>query len=379
VFEAVTTNTVIELNAITSSGPFIDSVQVAEVGEAATSFVMPEEPFKAFKGERALGEWKLEVSDTRFGPLPDAGANLLGWILRLKYGDPFPKAVYLTNTVSFSGTITNSQTNYFVVDLCEETQVASAILSGQFDSLKLLAARFGFPSGSPEIDEFVPIGNTIPAGDSGAEGFAFFHLDSKAVHPAPLQPGGKLFLAVHNSRPGETNSFTLQVNLDFSECQGPRPIIRLRDGIAYTNGIAPVERLFDYYVYKVSPIAEKVEFELIPQNGDLGMVIRPGLPLPALTNAAYVSDRPGVTNEVITLTTNSTPVPLAPGNWYIGVYNKSTNGVIYTIRATPTLNTNINIIPLTNSVPLDFTIGLYGRSLPDAGQADGSLLFRTRP
>ena len=26
----------------------------------------------------------------------------------------------------------------------------------------------------------------------------------------------------------------------------------------------------------------------------------------------------------------------------------------------------------------DFTIGLYHRSLPDAGQADGSLLFRPR-
>jgi hypothetical protein len=29
--------------------------------------------------------------------------------------------------------------------------------------------------------------------------------------------------------------------------------------------------------------------------------------------------------------------------------------------------------------PADFTIGLYRGSLPDAGQADGSLLFRTRP
>ena len=115
--------------------------------------------------------------------------------------------------------------------------------------------------------------------------------------------------------------------------------------------------MFDYYVYKVSPIAEKVEFELIPQNGDLGMVIKPGLPLPVLTNAAYASDFPGITNEVITVTTNSAPVPLTPGDWYIGVYNKSTNGVIYTIRATPTLNTNFNVIPLTNNVPLDFTIG----------------------
>ncbi|MCI0536848.1 MAG: S8 family serine peptidase [Verrucomicrobiales bacterium] len=357
VFEASSTNTVVELNAITSSGPFIDSVQVIEVGEAASSFVMPEEPLKVFKGERALGDWRLEVSDTRFGPLPDAGATLVSWMLRLKYADPFPKSVFLTNSVIFSGTITNAQTNYFVVELCEETTVASAVLGGQFDSLTLLAGRPGFPTGNQGVDEFVPLANSVAGNDLDTNGFAFFHLDATDVHPAPLQPGGKLFFAVHNSRSGETNNFTLQVNLDFSECHGPRPIIRLRDGIAYTNGIAPVERLFDYYVYKVSPIAEKVEFELTPGNGDLGMVLKPGLPLPNLTNAAYASDGPGLTNELITLTTNSAPVPLTPGDWYIGVYNKSTNGVIYTIRATPTLNTNFNLIPLTNTVPLDFTIG----------------------
>ena len=94
------------------------------------------------------------------------------------------------------------------------------MLSGTFNSFTLLAGRFGFPTGNQAIDEFVPLGNTIAASNSAEEdGFAFFHLDSRAVHPAPLQPGGKLFFAVHNHRPDETNNFTLQVNLDFSECQ----------------------------------------------------------------------------------------------------------------------------------------------------------------
>jgi hypothetical protein len=157
--------------------------------------------------------------------------------------------------------------------------VASAILGGPFDSLTLWAGRAGFPTGNQALmssfhlemswREAIWTRTVLP-----------FLPGFEGISSAPLEPGGRLFFAVHNSRPGETNNFTLQVNLDSSECHGPRQIIRLRDGIAYTNAIAPVDRLFDYYVYKVTPIAEKVEFELIPQNGDLGMVIRQGLPCP---------------------------------------------------------------------------------------------------
>jgi len=65
----------------------------------------------------------------------------------------------------------------------------------------------------------------------------------------------------------------------------------------------------------------------------------------------------GTRNDIITVTANSQPVPLSPGLWYLGVFNVATNPVTYTICASESTNNLYNIIPLTNAVPLDYTIG----------------------
>ncbi len=59
-------------------------------------------------------------------------------------------------------------------------------------------------------------------------------------------------------------------------------------------------------------------------------------------------------NEFIAVATNSAPVPLTPGLWYVGVVNRETTNVSYRVRATEILDTNIVVLascmPYTNSI-----------------------------
>jgi hypothetical protein len=61
---------------------------------------------------------------------------------------------------------------------------------------------------------------------------------------------------------------------------------------------------------------------------------------------------PGTNDEIITISSNSAPVALSAGRWYLGVFNNDIAPVNYTIEAvilTPT------IIPLTNDQRLTMT------------------------
>ncbi|MGN6384719.1 MAG: S8 family serine peptidase, partial [Verrucomicrobiota bacterium] len=63
---------------------WLDSVQVEASGNI---YVLPEEPLASVQGERAIGQWKLELLDNKTGaevPLPE----LLSWKLDLIYADP---------------------------------------------------------------------------------------------------------------------------------------------------------------------------------------------------------------------------------------------------------------------------------------------------
>lgn len=363
VFRATSPLTVIEMASLTSAGPLVDDVQLFDVVATTNTFVMPEEALSILNGERTIGEWKLEILDTRRGPGASLPTGLLSWELLLKYGEPRPRAIVLTNDVAYSAVLTNNQTNYFIVDLCDTTKEAFATLTGPTNKIVLLADRSGLPTGDLLRDDYSPTTNSVAA--DATLGTGTFALRADPAHPVPLQPGKRFFLAVHNLKQEETNNYSLVLNLDRDECHGPRRIIPLTNSVPYTNSIPPLTNLFNYYVFTPSCNAGQVEFELKPRNGDLGMVIKKGPlpPLPDLTHFDYSIDLPGNrTNEVITISTNSAPVPMLPGDeWYIGVYQKSTNTVLYTITATELTVagakiTGTNVVALTNSVPLDFTI-----------------------
>ena len=109
-------------------------------------------------------------------------------------------------------------------------------------------------------------------------------------------------------------------------------VIPLTNGIPYNANLG-ADRL-DYYSFKVSSnaIARRVQAHL-GGAGDLDLFLRKGPPLPEATNSHYISN-PGVVDELIRLETNSLPVPLSPGIWYLAVTNNETFPVGYEITAT---------------------------------------------
>jgi hypothetical protein len=166
---------------------------------------------------------------------------------------------------------------------------------------------------------------------------------------------------VTNKNIGTTDTFLISVAFDQTDTN-LISVRTLTNGICYTTTI-PVTNALDYYQFIVSTNATIATFTLSPVNGDVNLVVRRELPVPdplprpTTGKYDYISMNGGTTNDIITVTANSQPVPLSPGRWYLGVFNVATNPVTYSICATESTNSLYNIIPLTNAVPLDYTIG----------------------
>jgi hypothetical protein len=123
-------------------------------------------------------------------------------------------------------------------------------------------------------------------------------------------------------------------------------------------------------------------------SSNLNAVLRRALPVvdlfPHRTLFDYESTEPGDIPEVILVNSNSIPVKLSPGRWYVGVYNTGTNvaryriGVAYekfpqssfTDIVIPTGSDSV-IIPLTNQ-PLRSLTNFY-RFVSD--QTNAAVLF----
>ena len=57
-------------------------------------------------------------------------------------------------------------------------------------------------------------------------------------------------------------------------------------------------------------------------SGNADLVVRKGPPLPTLTSSDYGSFNAGNADENIYVLTNSQPVPLSAGRWYLGVFKR---------------------------------------------------------
>ena len=122
---------------------------------------------------------------------------------------------------------------------------------------------------------------------------------------------------------------------------------------------------FNYYSFVVSTNNPyEATFQLLRLTGNADLVVTKGGPLPTLTQSDYGSFNSGRADENIYVLTNSSPVPLTPGTWYLGVFNRDTQPVNYSVLAQELdivpgqmTQTNVMYVPLTNGVPFDFTAG----------------------
>jgi subtilisin family serine protease/subtilisin-like proprotein convertase family protein len=358
--------TSLEFRSFTTNGVLLDQVQVTELVDEREAYFLPEESLDAFVGEPAFGDWTLEILDNRVGLDPSPRPPLLlTWKLDFVFANTNASAtpltfcpdttnvasVYDTNCVAQTNVVTGDQIKYFIVNVPRRAMMATNILAGTGD-LVLLYSTNGLPTGALPGDYFV---NNNPAGLGET-----LLLTTNVPPGFELQPGQRYYLGVANVNPTDVNTFTISVAFDQTDTNLVSAFA-LTNGFCYTTTIAATNAL-DYYQFTVSTNATAVTFQLAPANGNVDLVVRRAtpvpdpLPAPNVGRYDYISQNPGTNIDQIIVTTNSQPVALAPGLWYLGVYNQETNPVTYTICATESGGPLYNIIPLTNNVPLDFTI-----------------------
>jgi len=158
--------------------------------------------------------------------------------------------------------------------------------------------------------------------------------------PVPLSKGD-WYLGVYNR---DFNSVTYQV----MATEYAPVITPLQAGVPVTATIPPGAAL-DYYVYNVTTNATQATFSLANASGVVQLQSHYHLPLPDPYVFDYSVTATATNDAAITVDTNSLPVALAPGRWYLSVVNLDTVAVTYTIAA------NQIPSPVTSGVTFQFT------------------------
>jgi subtilisin-like proprotein convertase family protein len=284
----------------------------------------------SFPTPLAPGDWYLGVLNLETNPVTYT-------IIATEYTTPIPTFIPLTNAVPYASTISNAL-DYYEFFVGPDSVWASFEVLNPDGNVNLVLRRGPlFPS--PAVFDY----QSINPGTNDE----LILLFTNSV-PVPLT-AGQWYLAVYNL---ETNPVNYTVVV--TEYSGVMPnLITLTNGIAYTN-MLEVTNLMDLYLFKVSATATQAVFEVTGANGNVDLYARKGLPWVNETNAFYASTNAGSSNEIIIVLTNSVPVSLTPGSWFLGVVNRETNAVTYQITATeyltipPVSQTNIIIIPWLN-------------------------------
>jgi subtilisin-like proprotein convertase family protein len=372
IYRALDTLTQFELRSASGIGPLLDSVSLLEVvDEEREAFFLPEDFLRPFLAESPFGFWTLEVWDNRVGarlPAPE----LVSWKLNFIYANTNPPALPLvfcranTNTASvyaegcdpLTNTVAGDQIRYFLVEVPRTATAATnwltSLAGAGSGDLILLFNQDGLPNGYRPGDFWIDnVGPAVGPNES-------LLLTTNPLPPPRLRPGERYYLGVANANPAETNQFFISVAFDQTD-DNAVTVTELTNGIPRTATVQ-ASNVVDYYQFRVSTNATSAAFELFNLSGNVDLVIRRSLPVPNPLPTLhplrhdYASQNPGTLPELIDVTMVSQPVPLEPGIWFLGVFNRGTNAVTYTVRATESSGPLLNVVTLTNGVPVAFTI-----------------------
>ncbi|MBN2505301.1 MAG: hypothetical protein JXQ71_01265, partial [Verrucomicrobia bacterium] len=291
----------------------------------------------------APGDWYLGV--TRGGL---AVSNLTYAVLATEYSSAPPVIVTLTNGVPFSNSVVAAGTQYY------RFQVATGAVQANLELHSLTG----------DADLFVKPGLPLP--DPARFAYAATHAGTQSECivltpgslPAPLTPGD-WHLAVVN-RAGGPVDYAIQAS---AFVPGTPALRRLTNGVPLVQTLDPVSFPFhggtDYFVFEVPVGAVWATFDVLQPTAGVDLVLRRNLPLPTAADHDYRSAHHGTLDEGLLVLTNSSPVPLAPGDWYLGVVHGQplTNAVSYVVTATahataPPIAADLtNAVPFTNAAP----------------------------
>ena len=290
-------------------------------------YCLPEQSLHTLMGESAYGTWQMEMWDTRAGAT-DPTPTLCDWQLRFVFQNTTPVPIPLPHRVAATNTIPPGQVAPFAIEVPAWATQATNILVYASAPVNLLFNSHLPPTGT-NMGDLVLL--------SAATG-GFLALNTNSM--PPLVPGARYYLGVQNNGLAWVTA-ALQVDFDVAPLANGIPL-----NITQAGNTLP-----RYFSYDVSSNGTAVSFQLLNLNGNLNLVVRANTPFPTLTSFDYGSFNAGAKDEDILVFPDSAPVALAPGRWYLGVFNADPTNVSGTVLATEYTNAFPNIITLACGSP----------------------------
>ena len=311
---------------------------------------LAEEPLDVLRGERAMGEWTLEVRDHRVGPGADSASSedeiepmLVSWYIKIigseaediKVTDDNDRvytrddtADSLENGKKVRGRIVEDEINYWTVETCDDSKKLTIELSSIKKSnnarVSLLASYGGFPSGDTSSDDYVRV-------DMDDSFFAELTLDESGH--LPLQSGELLYLSVQKM---DTNATERAIYDIVAKWDG-------NCGKQDPPEISSVERLTEVEGSKWSSIAGGGSASLvwsIPSGTSSALLELTGLTVDAdvellSSDGRYIrnSINLGQISEQVVLRAGDF-IPKLDGDWLIKVNNREVDPGVFTINTT---------------------------------------------
>ena len=349
IFKPTTTTVPLRISGL-EPGMLLDSFSLDQLPE--DQFVLPEESLDALIGDSAFGKWTLEVWDTRAGQIGASNVvpQIASWEMRFILENPEFTVRPLTNGVAVTNTLAPCQIDRYSVDVPNWAGFAVNRLLFSVPS----GVNVWFSSNAPPTGgNFGDVLLITPAPSTNGS-FTMVKTNQAPFTTPPLVPGSRYFLSVENPCAATTN-VTYAIRVDF----GP-DIITLTNMVPYATTNSGSTNLYDFYRFVVPTNSARAQFEINFPTGDLTLLARRGLPPPTLTAFDYLSQNPSTNDELIVVITNSAPIPLGPGDWYLTAVNQSGASVSYSALATawpvtgrPFAVTNLNMS--SNSLCLTWT------------------------
>ena len=328
-------------------GILLDSFALQEAPET-NLYYLPEQTLASLDGSSAAGDWTLQVWDNRVGGYVTNLNQLVNWQLSFVLDSNAVVSASLPPETPVITTPPAGQTVYYAVPVPAWAHEATNILVSSDQPVNLLYySATNPPTGANPPDSTLLLNKT--------SGIGLPILITNGTPPFNLQPNTTYYLGVQNLG-SQLATVTLEVDFD---------IMGLTNGVPFSDILTNEYSTVRYFTYLVSSNAYEATFQLLKLTGNADLVVSKSVPLPNLTSATYGSFNSSNADENIYVLTNSEPVPLSPGLWYLGVVNRDGTPVHYSVLAKELDNYanpysqpgNPVVIDLTNEVPFNWTAG----------------------
>ena len=310
---------------------------------------LAEESLDVLRGERAMGEWVLEVRDHRVGPDDDSIASeeidptLVSWYIKIigsesedikvtddkgrKYtrddtADP------LENGKKKRGRIAEDEINYWTVETCDDSKKLTIELSSikktKNAKVSLFASYGGFPSGDTSSDDYVRV-------DMDDSYFADLTLDESGH--LPIRPGELLYLSVQKTDTNSTERAVYDIMAKWDgDCGGQDPpdissVERLTEsqgsrlasiaGDGFTSFVWNIPSGTSSALLELSGLTVDADVELVSFNG---RYIRNSINLGLMSEQVVLREGDFISN--------------VDGDWLVLVRNRDLNAGEFTVSTT---------------------------------------------